>query len=231
MRYLGIIPARGGSKRFPRKNIVPFQGKPAIVATIDAARDSGVFDRWVVSTEDAEVAAIAVDAGAVVEPRAEELATDAATLAEVTLDLLQREEQQGRAYDAVCVLYATAVLRDAGDVRATCALIAPGECDFAQAVCRYERYAHQAMKVQPNSFLEPMWPEVADLRSSVLPTLVCGNGSTYAASVPAFRATKSFLGPKLRGFEMPLWKSVDLDYPEDLALAEFYATRFASVCS
>lgn len=227
MRILGVIPARGGSKRFPRKNIVPFLGRPAIVATIDAARESGVFTRWVVSTEDEEIRAVARAAGAETDRRPSRLSTDAATIAEVALELLEREEAAGTSYDAICVLYATAVLRDAADIRATCALLSPGTCDFSQAVCRYEHYAHQALQLQAGAFLFPMWPEVADLRSSELPTLVCGNGSTYAATVPAFRAARTFLGPRMRGYEMPRWKSVDLDYPDDLALAEFYATRMS----
>ena len=231
MRWLGVIPARGGSKRFPRKNIAPFRGRPAIVSTIEAARDSDVFDRWVVSTEDPEIAAIAREAGAEVDLRSASLASDAATIVEVCNDLLDRERNAGRDFDAICVLYATAVLRDANDVRATCALLEPGECHFALSVCRYERYAHQALKMRADGGLEPMWPELVDLRSTALPTLVAGNASTYAALVPAFRAAGTFLGSPMRGHEMPLWKSVDLDYPDDLALAEFYAERFAALQS
>lgn len=230
MNVLGIIPARGGSKRFPRKNIVPFLGRPAIAATIDAARESGVFSRWVVSTEDTEIAEIAAEFGAEVDSRPASLATDQARLSDVCLDLLDREARDGRRYDALCVLYAPAVLRDATDIRATCGLLAPGICNFAQAVCRYDHYAHQALKLAPDGAVEPMWPDVADCCAKELPTLVCGNGSTYAALVPAFRAARgSFVGPLMKAYEMPPWKSVDIDYPDDLLLAEFYATRHASV--
>lgn len=228
MRILGIIPARGGSKRFPRKNIVNFAGRPAIERTITAARESGVFARWLVSTEDAEIAAISRAAGAMVDARPEELASDAATLAQVCLELLAREERAGRSYDALCVMYAPAVLRDAADIRQTCALLEPGVCNFSQAVTRYDHYAHQALKVLPGNQIESMWPELAERRASELPTLVCGNGSTYAALVPAFRqAGGAFVGPLTRGYEMPRWKSVDVDYPEDLVLAEFYAAKYA----
>jgi len=230
MRILGIIPARGGSKRFPRKNIAPFRGRPAILATVDAARESGVFARCVVSTEDDEIAAITIEASGEVERRSAALATDSATVADVSLDLLDREARAGRHYDAICALYAPAVLRDAEDIRATCALLSPGECDFAQAICRYDHYAHQAMKFLDAGYLEPMWPELADLCAKALPTLVCGNGSTYAALVPAFRAAGgSFVGSRMRGHEMPRWKSVDIDYPEDLELAEFFAAKHEGV--
>lgn len=226
LRFLGVIPARGGSKRFPRKNIMPFRGRPAIESTIAAARDSGIFTRWVVSTEDPEIGAIASRAGAVVDQRPEVLATDTATLADVCLDLLDREEKAGRSYDAICVMYAPAVLRDANDIRETCMLLEPGRCNFSQAVTRYDHYAHQALKLLPARAIEPMWPELADMNATDLPPLVCGNGSTYAALVPAFRAARgSFVGPLMRGYEMPRWKSVDVDYPEDLALAEFFASR------
>jgi len=228
MNILGVIPARGGSKRFPRKNIAPFRGRPAIVSTIDAARDSGCFARCVVSTEDAEIAAIADEFGGEVDIRSAALATDEARLSDVCLDLLDREAAAGRRYDALCVLYAPAVLRDADDIRATCDLLEPGACNFSQAVCRYDHYAHQALKLGAGGRIEPMWPDVADCCAKELPTLVCGNGSTYAALVPAFRAVGgSFVGPLMKAYEMPRWKSVDIDYPDDLVLAEFFASRYA----
>ncbi len=228
MNILGVIPARGGSKRFPRKNIAPFRGRPAIVSTIDAARDSGCFARCVVSTEDAEIAAIADEVGGEVDIRPAALATDEARLSDVCLDLLDREAAAGRRYDALCVLYAPAVLRDADDIRATCDLLEPGACNFSQAVCRYDHYAHQALKLGAGGRIEPMWPDVADCCAKELPTLVCGNGSTYAALVPAFRAVGgSFVGPLMKAYEMPRWKSVDIDYPDDLVLAEFFASRYA----
>jgi len=228
MKTLGIIPARGGSKRFPRKNIAPFLGRPAIAATIEAARDSGCFERCVVSTEDAEIAAIAAEFGGDVDARPAEFATDEARLSDVCLDLLDREFARGRRYDAICVLYAPAVLRDAGDIRATCDLLEPGVCNFSQAVCRYDHYAHQALKLGAGGRIEPMWPDLADCCAKELPPLVCGNGSTYAALVPAFRASGgSFVGPLMKAHEMPRWKSVDIDYPDDLVLAEFFASRYA----
>ena len=94
-RRLAIIPARGGSKRLPRKNILPFLGRPIIAHTIEAATESGCFTRILVSTEDAEIADAARAAGAEIHQRDPSLATDAATLTDVCLDILASEERAG----------------------------------------------------------------------------------------------------------------------------------------
>jgi CMP-N-acetylneuraminic acid synthetase len=150
---VAIIPARGGSKRLPRKNIVDFLGRPIIAYTIDAARDSGCFERIVVSTEDDEIVAIAERAGAMVDRRAPELATDGVGLVDVCLDFLDREAGVGRNWDVMACLYATAPLRNAKDIRATMALLEPGRCAFSMAVTSYERYPHQALKFCPGGYL------------------------------------------------------------------------------
>ena len=91
MRRLALIPARGGSKRLPRKNVLPFRGRPMIGHSIRAARRSDLFDRIVVSTEDDEIAAVARAEGAEVAMRASALAADEARILDVALDFLDRE--------------------------------------------------------------------------------------------------------------------------------------------
>ena len=222
---IAIIPARGGSKRLPRKNIADFLGRPILAYTIDAARDSGCFERVVVSTEDDQIAGIARNCGAIVDMRAPRLATDEVGLVDVCLDLLDREAEAGRDWQVLACLYATAPLRNADDIRSTFALVEPGRCDFSMAVTSYERYAHQALKLGPHGELEPMWPELVTLRSTALPPLRAGNGSTYVVAVDAFRRHRSFYGPGLRGHDMPVERSVDIDTPHDLELARWTAGR------
>src|ERR1700686_1928854 len=96
MSAVAIIPARGGSKRLPRKNIIDFLGKPIIGYTIDAALQSGCFERVVVSTEDDEIAGVAEACGASVDRRAPALATDSAGVVDVCIDFLNREAAAGR---------------------------------------------------------------------------------------------------------------------------------------
>ena len=130
-RRLAIIPARGGSKRLPRKNILPFLGRPIIAHTIEAATESGCFTRILVSTEDEEIADAARAAGADIQQRDPSLATDAATLTDVCLDILASEERAGRAFDTFACLYATAPLRRAEDIVAVTALAERTDIDFA----------------------------------------------------------------------------------------------------
>ncbi|MBM3516533.1 MAG: acylneuraminate cytidylyltransferase family protein [Alphaproteobacteria bacterium] len=222
-RRLAIIPARGGSKRLPRKNVIAFAGKPMLAHTIEAARDSGCFSMVMVSTEDAEIAAAATAADATVQLRPAPLATDDARVVDVCLDVLAREEAAGRPYDIFCCLYPAAPLRRETDVRAVMALIEPGRCDFALAVTTYDQPPHQALLQLPNGELAPMWPDLINRRAADVGPLVVDNGSTYAATVAAFRAHRTFYGPGLRGHLMPPTRSVDIDLPEDLALADYYA--------
>jgi CMP-N-acetylneuraminic acid synthetase len=224
-RNIAVIPARGGSKRLRRKNIIEFLGKPIIGYTIEAAEKSAVFDNILVSTEDGEIAEIARRFGAQIIIREESLATDSASAVEVCLDVLRREKAAGRVYDVICCLYATAPLRNADDIRSTLKLIEPGKCDFAMAVTRYGHYPHQALKVDESGMLTPMWPEFVTLKGDEIGDLVVGNGSTYAVTVEAFQRCKSFYGPGLRGYFMPANRSVDIDDREDLEMALWFAEK------
>lgn len=125
MAKLAIIPARGGSKRLPRKNILPFLGKPILAYTIEAAAEAGIFDAVVVSTEDAEIAELARRYGAEVDLRPQSLAEDQATVADVCVELLARKPLPWGDVQQMCVLYATAPLRNANDIREVMALLEP----------------------------------------------------------------------------------------------------------
>lgn len=223
MSAVAIIPARGGSKRLPRKNIVDFLGRPIIAFTIDAAVQSRCFDRVVVSTEDDEIAKICSRFDVLIDRRSPQLATDTVTLVEVCMDFLDREQKAGRNWDVLACLYATAPLRNADDVRGTVALIEPGRCGFAMAVTTYGHYPHQALKFADDARLTPMWPDLVERRVAELPRLRAGNGSTYVVDVEEFRRHRSFYGPNLKGFEMPASRSVDIDTKEDLRLARSLA--------
>ena len=224
MKRLAIIPARGGSKRLPRKNLLPFRGRPIIAHTIEAALTSRCFARVLVSTEDHEIASTAKAAGAEIHERAADLATDAAGVTAVCLDVLLSEERAGRDYDVFACLYATAPLRRSDDIAAVIALIDSG-CDFAMAITTYAVPPHQALRVAEDGTLSAMWPDLIERRASELGRLVVDNGSTYAARVAAFRAHRSFYGPGLRGHLMPRERSIDIDEREDYELACHLAER------
>jgi CMP-N-acetylneuraminic acid synthetase len=223
MKAVAIIPARGGSKRLPRKNVLDFLGRPIIAFTIDAAVECGCFDRVVVSTEDDQIAAVCGQFDVLVDRRSPRLATDTVTLVEVCLDFLDREQEAGRNWDVLACLYATAPLRNSHDIRGTVALIERGRCGFAMAVTTYGHYPHQALRFADDSSLTPMWPDLVERRAAELPRLRAGNGSTYVVDVQEFRRHRSFYGPNLKGFDMPASRSVDIDTQDDLDLARCFA--------
>jgi len=227
MAKLAVIPARGGSKRLPRKNVLPFLGKPILAYTIEAAQQADVFDDILVSTEDDEIARIAHACGARVDKRATDLASDQATVAEVCRELLLRRREMGSDDRQMCVLYATAPLRNAQDIRATMALLSQPGCHFAIAATTFSHYAHQALKLADDGRVEPMWPALCNLRGSEIGTLVAGNGSTYAVDVAAFLQHGEFYGPGMRAHLMPFARSVDIDSADDFLLAECLAQRMS----
>ncbi len=220
-----MIPARGKSKRLPRKNIADFFGQPIVAYTIKAAQRAGVFDRVLVSTEDDEIAEAAARFKAEVDRRPSALVADAVGVVEVCLELLDRLEQAGQRFDTLTVLYATAPLRTAEDIRATLALIAPGRCDFAMAVTEYVQPVHQALRLAEHGLAVPVFPDLVTRRSDSVDKFVAGNGSTYCVSIEAFRRERKFYGQSLRVHLMPRARAVDIDTAEDLALARFYYQR------
>ena len=223
MTVIGVIPARGGSKRLPRKNIVEFHGKPIIAWTIEAAYAVGVLDRVIVSTEDREIAETAKRFGAEVVARPDELASDAAMVRDVCLDLIAREEEAGRRYDILCCLYATAPLRRAEDIRRVVSLVRDEGADFALAASEYLQPPHQALRLDADGSVVPFLPALVDKRASEIGRLVVDNGSTYATRIDAFRRTGSFYGTPMRVHVMPRERSIDIDDAADLELARFHA--------
>lgn len=228
LRSLAIIPARGGSKRLPRKNVMPFRGQPILAYTVKAALETKRFAKVILSTEDPEIAEAGRNAGAEVIMRPEELASDNARISEVCQYHLREEEQTVESYDIITCLYATAPLRSAQDIIGTLDLIEPGVCDYAMAVTEYSHYAHKAMTVDGQDNLKPLNPELFGMRGSEVGTVVAGNGSTYVARCEAFRETGKFFGEKLRGYQMPRERSVDIDSADDLDLANYFAEKISS---
>jgi pseudaminic acid cytidylyltransferase len=224
-KSIAVIPARGGSRRLERKNVLPFMGKPMVAHTILAARDSGLFDRVLVSSDDSGILGIAEQFGAETLIRPHSLSDDSARVVDVCLHALSCESEAGRDYEVMVCLYATAPLRGADDIRAVASMLEPGVCDFAMAVTPCMQPAHQALKVVDGGFLRPMWPQLVNLKSQEVPPLMVDNGSTYAVTVTAFLKAGSFYGPNLRGYRMPFRRSVDIDTREDLDLASYFASR------
>ncbi len=224
---LAIIPARGGSKRLPRKNVLPFMGQPMLAYPVRACLDSGLFDRVIVTTEDDEIAEAARAAGAEVAGRTPDLASDRAGVADVCADLIAGLAAAGYEPAVFCCVYATAVFVTADDLRDSLALIdQPPEADAVMGVSSYDLQPHIALR-DDGPFLTPMWSELIDRKSQDMPGLVASNGTVYWLRTEAFRRSKSFYPTRLKGYEMPRRRAIDIDTDDDyrfaLALAEISA--------
>lgn len=222
---VAIIPARGGSKRVPRKNVVEVGGRPMLTHPIGAARESALFDTVYVSTEDAEIAAVVRDAGATVIARPAEIAQDRSTVVQVCLHALDEIEQTMGPVAVFCCIYATAIFVTADDLRDSQAqLDQEPVADVVMGVSEYGKHPVQALK-QEGAYATRMWPEYDGLQSQSYPHLVASNGTLYWSRTDAFRETRSFYAKRLKVYEIPRWRAVDIDTPDDLELARYLMNR------
>jgi pseudaminic acid cytidylyltransferase len=224
MERLAIIPARGGSKRLPRKNVLPVLGRPMIEYPITAALRSDLFDEVIVSTEDKEIAGVAESAGARVMDRPMELATDKSTVTEVCLYVLDELEKIGKKPKKFCCIYATAIfLRPQDLIESYNLLMKDPPCEAVMGVSEYNLHPVQAL-VEKHGFLEWMWPEYEDLKSQLYPHLVCSSGSIYWNVTDTFKEKKTFYVKRLKGYEIPRGRAVDIDTEEDYRVAKALAS-------
>lgn len=211
MRSIAIVPARSGSKRLAGKNKLPFRGKPLIEHTMIAAREAGVFEKILVSSDDPEILALGRVHGLEVEDRKQELADDTASVSDVCADILLRNP----GYDFLCCLYATAPLRSAEDIRKSFKLLQDTKAAAVICATRYLHPAHQALCPADDGGWKLAFPEWGELQSQAVPPLRVDNGGCYWVRVGEFLKKKSFYLSPLHLHEMPLDRSLDLDTPED----------------
>lgn len=228
-----MVPARGGSKRLPRKNITSLCGRPLISWTLDAAKDAhdrfGVFDEIHVSTEDPEVRAVAEGEG--FEPRFErprDLDGDRVGVVDVllaTLDTYEREH--GMAFDEVCVLLPTSPLRTGEDVRAAVeAFSAQPDAEALMTLKRFDGNPLAALRMDDAGAISPHWGrETLLTKRQDSPPLWVHCGSVCLCRVAALRAQRTYYCRRLIGIETPAERAVDIDEPIDLRFAEFLMTE------
>jgi pseudaminic acid cytidylyltransferase len=217
---LAIIPARGGSKRIPRKNIRDFAGRPMIGYAIAAARDAGVFDRIVVSTDDDEIAAIAREQGAEVPfKRPPELSNDTAGTVPVIQHAMQTLAQTGVPATRVCCIYPGVPLLQARVLRQALERLQDSGCDFVFPVLEFPSPVQRALARDADGSTRSMFPEHAQTRTQDLPPAYHDAGQFYWGTSAAWLSGRSpHLGA--RTIVLPSWAAVDIDTPEDWARAE-----------
>lgn len=218
---LAVIPARGGSKRIPRKNIKPFGGLPMIVWSIRAAVDSGCFDRILVSTDDAEIADIARAHGAEVPfVRPTELSDDHTGTIPVIAHAIRWQQAQRTPADTVCCIYATAPFVQADDLRQGLALLQDSEADYAFSVTSYAFPIQRAIRITPGGRMEMFQPQHLNTRSQDLEEAWHDAGQFYWGRAEAWLAEKPLFGPNSVAVPLPRHRVQDIDTPEDWERAE-----------
>jgi CMP-N-acetylneuraminic acid synthetase len=220
-----FIPARGGSKRLPRKNVLPFMGKPMLAWSIDCAKDTGLFGEIIVSSEEVAIGELAQAYGATWQPRRTDLAGDRVSVTDVCLDFLNHRHVAGTAGDVLTVLYATAPLRAKEDIVATVATVESGRADFAMTVTGLPYDPSEALVVAADGAAQVWQPELLAASRHDRPNFKIDAGSVYVVRVASFLEQKNFYGTPLKVVEIPRERAVDIDTAEDFARAEFYATR------
>lgn len=217
-----LIPARGGSKRIPRKNLRPFLGVPMIARSIATALEAGLFERIVVSTDDDEIADVARAAGAEVPfRRPATLADDHATTLDVVRHALDWLETAGALPERLCCLYATAPFARAGDIRDGARRL--DEADFALPVTRFGFPIQRAVRLTPEGRLEMFDPARFSVRSQDLEEAWHDAGQFYWGRTAAWRRADTLFGPATAAIPLPRWRVQDIDDEEDWARAEVLA--------
>jgi len=178
--YLAVIPARGGSKRIPRKNIKLFYGRPMIAWSIEAAQKSGCFDNIIVSTDDDEIAEIARAYGATVPfKRPRELADDHTGTTPVIAHAADWHRTQGMALSAVCCIYATAPFVQAGDIRKGLQMLQAERCDYVFSVTSYPFPIQRSIRITAAGRVEMFYPDQFKTRSQDLEEAYHDAGQFY----------------------------------------------------
>jgi CMP-N-acetylneuraminic acid synthetase len=225
---IAIIPARGGSKRLPRKNIMPFNGKPMITWTIEAALQSKLYSTVLVSTDDDEIRQISMKAGAEVPFLRQVAFDDHATSSEATLAALYQAEQHwGDTYTSVTQLMANCPLRNSADIQEAVFHFEQTDA-LAQISCFKFGWMNPWWAVQLDLEGKPTYafPEIRQSRSQDLPSLYCPTGAIWIASTYALKQHGTFYAPEHIFYAINHFSAVDIDDQDDLLMAEaFYALR------
>jgi CMP-N,N'-diacetyllegionaminic acid synthase len=221
-RVLALIPARGGSKGVPRKNLRAVGGKPLLQWAIEVALESRYIDRVVVSTEDEEIAALGALMGAEVPfRRPDDAASDHATADEVIRHALAVIHPRPA---IIVYLEPTTPLRLSDDIDACIDTVHHGR-DFCVTLAPVRHPVEWLYYLGPENTIAPVLGPSRAARRQDVPVTHVLNGAVYAARVDAYLRSGTFLTPETAGYVMPAARSIDIDLPEDFDQAEFILAR------
>ncbi len=218
---IAIIPARGGSKRIPHKNIKEFCGKPMIAWSIEAAKVSELFDHIIVSTDDHEIAEVAKQWGAAVPfRRPTELSNDYAGTTEVIAHATQWALDQGLDLEAVCCIYATAPFIQKTDLKRGLESLKSGSWDYTFTVTDFASPIFRSFKQTSDGGLEMFFPEHFNKRSQDLPVALHDAGQFYWGRPSAWLECKRIFDRNSKPIIIPCWRVQDIDTDDDWHRAE-----------
>lgn len=217
---IAIIPARGGSKRIPRKNIKPFDGRPMIAHAISAATRSGLFAHVAVSTDDDEIAQVARECGAEIPfVRPAELANDHAPTVPVVAHAIQACRALGWEFEYACCIYPGVPFIEADDLRGALAELGRSDADYCFPVTEFPSAIQRALKRGESGRMQPFFPQNEQVRTQDLEAAYHDAGQFYWG-----RANAWLRNPRIHsggvGYRIPSWRVIDIDTPEDWARAE-----------
>lgn len=218
---IAIIPARGGSKRIPRKNIKSFLGKPAISYSISAALESNLFDEVMVSTDDEEIANIAIKYGAKVPfLRSPETSNDFAGTAAVLEEVLKNYKKNGNTFNIACCIYPVAPLISVPKLKEAMNLLTENKLDSCFPVCRYSSPIWRAIEMNSEKKIKMIWPENENKRTQDLPSAYFDAGQFYWFNTHNFLRTGEFLTDATGAILLDDLHVQDIDTMTDWKLAE-----------
>jgi N-acylneuraminate cytidylyltransferase len=218
---LCVIPARGGSKRIPRKNIRPFCGRPILAYSITAALESALFDRVMVSTNDAEIADVARSLGAEIPfLRPADLADDYSGTNAVVKQAIEWHQSAGIPVDAACCIYATAPFVQVRYLREGWERLQASHKAFVFSVAAYRYPIQRALRLTPAGEVEAMYPEHRGTRSQDLEPAFHDAGQFYWGRAEAFLEELPLFAAHSLGLVLPSHLVQDIDTEEDWQRAE-----------
>ena len=221
MNIISIIPARGGSKGIPRKNIKLLNGKPLTSYSIDASNSCSLIDDTYVSTEDAEISEISKGNNAEVIERPDELASDDSSSIDVILHVLDYLENRGELPDLFVLLQPTSPLRTSEDIEASINLFLESDCDSLVSVCELDHRSLLNFSLEDGFLVQNNNESLFNSRRQDIPTHYSLNGAIYITTPEFIRKNKSFYSDKTIPHVMSKEKSIDIDTSFDFKLAEF----------
>ena len=218
---IAVIPARGGSKRIPKKNIIEFGGKPLIAWTIEAALKAEVFDRVLVSTDDIEIAEIANSCGADTPFLRDKAADDISVVSDATIAAIsQASDYWNEKYDTVVQLMANCPLRDETDICDAVKAFDENHANFQISCFRYGwNNPWWAVKLTDEGQPFRLFPDAYEKRSQDLETLYCPTGAIWIAEAEKLVDAGTFYGPDVVFHPLSWLSAMDIDDYEDLNMA------------